>query len=57
MTKNYELDCRDLFECQHALEIAIGDNDGKILYWRCRCGKKTWYPPESTNEDRAHLQR
>jgi hypothetical protein len=38
MTKNSELDCRDIFGCTHELEIPISV-DGEIAYWRCRCGE------------------
>jgi len=39
MTKNYEIDCRDLFECAHEPEIPISDGS-EIVEWRCRCGRK-----------------
>ncbi len=38
MTKNRELDCVDLFECEHELEIPVSVN-GEIIYWRCVCGQ------------------
>jgi hypothetical protein len=39
MTRNREIDCEDLFGCDHEPEIAISDDSGEILFWRCRCGK------------------
>jgi hypothetical protein len=40
MTKNYEIDCRDIFECTHEPEIFISQ-DGELVAARCRCGKVT----------------
>jgi hypothetical protein len=39
MTRNYELDCRDLFECTHEPETPISE-DGEIVGWLCRCGRQ-----------------
>ena len=47
MTRNYEIDCRDLFECDHEPEVAVSD-DGIVVAWHCRCGKvkvKVTKPP------------
>lgn len=38
MTRNREIDCEDLFYCQHELEIPISDG-GEIIAWHCRCGE------------------
>lgn len=38
MTRNRELDCRDLSECNHAPETPI-TRDGAIVGWLCRCGR------------------
>ena len=44
MTRNRELDCKDLFECDHQPETPIS-RKGEILYWVCRCGRR-FKPPE-----------
>lgn len=38
MTRNYEIDCRDLFECDHTPVVPVVQ-DGEIIYWLCRCGR------------------
>jgi hypothetical protein len=43
MTRNRELDCEDLFECDHAPEVPIS-KDGEIVEWRCRCGRRVPAP-------------
>ena len=42
MTRNRELDCEDLFDCDHTPEVAIRDQltGQTIIGWRCRCGKE-----------------
>lgn len=48
MTRNSELNCEDLSECDHTLEIPISEN-GEIYEWRCLCGFRreldTGFPP------------
>ncbi len=39
MTRNSDIDGKDLSECDHTLEIPISEN-GDILYWRCQCGQR-----------------
>jgi hypothetical protein len=45
VTKNYELDLRDLIDCQHRPETPITDGAGQIVYWLCRCGRQHPIPP------------
>jgi hypothetical protein len=39
MIRNYEIDCRDLFECTHEPQTPISE-DGEIVGWLCRCGRR-----------------
>jgi hypothetical protein len=39
MTRNREIDLRDLTECDHTPEVAVTGQDGTITHWLCRCGK------------------
>ena len=39
MTRNADLDCRDLFGCDHAPMIALV-RDGALVAWACTCGAK-----------------
>lgn len=39
MTRNRDLDCRDLAECEHAPIIPVTEG-GVIVYWLCDCGKR-----------------
>lgn len=47
MTRNREIDCLDLFECDHSPETPISD-EGEIVGWLCRCGKRVEPKPVST---------
>ena len=49
MTRNYEIDCRDLVECQHEPETPICQ-DGEIIGWLCRCGRQV---PLRASEQKA----
>lgn len=49
MTRNYELDGDDLYECNHEPEVPICEEDGtEILYWLCRCGKRVSKDDQTT---------
>jgi len=39
MTRRSDLMCEDLFGCTHEPEIPVSQ-DGEIIHWLCRCGKK-----------------
>jgi len=39
MTRRRDLMCEDLFGCDHTPETPIVE-DGAVLYWVCRCGRK-----------------
>ncbi len=54
MTRNRELDCADIFECQHSPEVPIVDENDptEILYWVCRCGRR--HPPKPPTEERTN---
>jgi len=41
MTRNREVRCEDLFDCDHEPETPVTDEDGEIIQWVCRCGKVT----------------
>jgi hypothetical protein len=54
MTRRRDLMCEDIFECAHKPEIPISDN-GEIMYWLCRCGKKIPLPEyQGTGEEGEH---
>ena len=38
MTRNYELDLRDIVDCAHEPELPIVE-EGKVVGYVCRCGK------------------
>lgn len=52
MTRNREIDCLDLFYCQHDPEIPVCDEDGIVVEWRCRCGQVV---PTTRKEDNRHV--
>ena len=47
MTRNSELNCEDLFGCDHSPETPISGHDGTIEGWLCRCGREVAIPDES----------
>jgi hypothetical protein len=47
MTRRSDLMCEDLFGCSHEGETPIVQ-DGQIVYWRCRCGRRV--APQSAEE-------
>jgi hypothetical protein len=44
VTRNSEIDCEDLFGCDHEPETPIADDSGAIVSWRCRCGRHVAAP-------------
>lgn len=50
MTRNSEINCEDLFGCDHEAEVPIYVG-GEIDHWRCRCGEKKWVPTEEGDGD------
>jgi len=37
--------CDELFGCDHEPEVPV-EEDGEIVYWLCRCGRKHYPEPE-----------
>lgn len=56
MTRNYEIDCRDLIECDHTPETPVSDG-GEITHYVCRCGQKQWADPPIKSILKAKLIR
>jgi hypothetical protein len=50
MTKNYELDLRDLYECEHRPEIPVVDDSGNVTHWVCRCGRQHPVPQKEVTD-------
>jgi hypothetical protein len=48
--------CEDIFGCAHEFEIPISQN-GEIVYWRCRCGKRQERPSEREVNNRKIRDR
>jgi hypothetical protein len=40
MTRNSDLYLKDIIQCNHTPKTPIVDDNGKILYWICRCGRQ-----------------
>ena len=38
MTRNREIDCDDLRNCDHSPQLPITE-DGELAYWLCSCGE------------------
>lgn len=55
MTRNREIDCQDIFGCDHNPEIPITNGNGDIVYWQCRCGDKKVTPPQLVPLDHKGL--
>lgn len=54
MTRDAELDMRDVAECDHVPETPVSDGiSGTILYWLCRCGR-AW---TDQSEEREQIKR
>lgn len=51
MTRRRDLMCEDLFGCTHEPETPIVDDDGVIVEWRCRCGRKVELQQETEDAD------
>jgi hypothetical protein len=49
MTRRSDLMCEDIFGCDHKPEIPITEN-GNIIEWRCRCGRKVEPCKEPNNK-------
>jgi hypothetical protein len=39
VTRNYELDCSDLEECDHELSEPVVEDD-RLVGWTCKCGRE-----------------
>jgi hypothetical protein len=50
MTKNYELDLRDIVDCAHEPETPIV-SEGEIVGYVCRCGRFQPMKDKDTNEN------
>lgn len=51
MTRNYEMDLGDIFNCDHTPEIPVVE-EGEIVFWLCRCGRRHY--PKQNNEPIIH---
>lgn len=56
MTRNSELNCEDLFGCDHRPETPISDN-GQVTGWLCRCGREVNAPPQRQESYRKLVMR
>lgn len=52
MTKNREIRLEDITHCDHSPELPISE-DGEILYWICRCGRRVPTTPKKGSDEEA----
>jgi len=46
MTKNCDIRLEDILQCDHKPITPVSNENGKILFWLCKCGRRHTLPTE-----------